>query len=332
LTRFSKLDPLLLLMTLIWGTNYTVIKSAFREVDPQGFNAVRLILASLVMLATMAITRRVRWNPADVFHTAEPVTRRDWIALAGLGFVGHGVYQYLFIGGVARTSIANSSLLLAASPVVITILGVALSRVGGFGERVTAMHWAGTLLSLAGIYIVVRSGGKTAGQSLVGDLMMGGAVLCWSFYTIAARPLMERHSPVGVTALSMAIGTLFYVPLAWPVMMRVPWTTISVPTWLALIYSAVLSICVAYVIWYVGVRELGSARTAVYSNLMPIVAMVTAAVWLREPVSRGKVIGAALVLAGVALTRVRTGTLTLLPKAGHFAGRNCDSHRSEPKL
>jgi drug/metabolite transporter (DMT)-like permease len=303
--RFTRLDALLLLMAVIWGTNYTVIKSAFREVDPQAFNAVRLIIASLVMLATMAITRRVRWNPADVFYTSEPVTRRDWIAFAALGFVGHCIYQYLFVGGVARTSVANSSLLLAASPVLITILGVAVYRLGGGGERVTAMHWAGTLLSLAGIYIVVRSGGKTAGQSLVGDVMMGGAVLCWSTYTIAARPLMERHSPVGVTALSMAIGTIFYIPLALAAMLRVNWLTVSLHTWTALMYSAVLSICVAYVIWYVGVRELGTARTAVYSNLMPVVAMATASVWLREPVGPGKIVGAVLVLAGVALTRVR---------------------------
>jgi drug/metabolite transporter (DMT)-like permease len=303
--RFTRLDALLLLMAVIWGTNYTVIKFAFREVNPQAFNAVRLVVASSVMIATMAITRRMRWNPAEVFHTAEPVTRRDWIALAAVGFIGHCVYQYLFVGGVARTSVANSSLLLAASPVLITILSVALHRLGGLGERVTAMHWAGTLLSLAGIYIVVRTGGKTAGQSLAGDVMMGAAVVCWSIYTIAARPLMARHSPVGVTALSMTIGTMFYLPLALPDLVRVAWTTVSVQTWMALVYSAVLSICVAYVIWYVAVRELGTARTAVYSNLLPIIAMIAAAIWLHEPVGPGKIAGAALVLAGVGLTRVR---------------------------
>jgi drug/metabolite transporter (DMT)-like permease len=74
---------------------------------------------------------------------------------------------------------------------------------------------------------------------------------------------------------------------------------------MALVYSAVLSICVAYVIWYVAVRELGTARTAVYSNLLPIIAMIAAAIWLHEPVGPGKIAGAALVLAGVGLTRVR---------------------------
>ncbi len=303
--RLSKLDALLLFMALIWGTNYTVIKFAFREVPPQAFNAVRMILASLVMLATMAITRRLRWNPGDVFYTREPLTRRDWTALAGLGFVGHCLYQFLFIGGVARTSVANSSLLLAASPVLITIAADVMRRAGVAAERVTALHWAGTLISLLGVYIVVSSGGNTAGHSLEGDLLMGGAVVCWSVYTIAARPLMERHSPLGVTALSMAVGTLFYLPLAARAVTRVSWTSVSAGTWTALLYSAVLSICVAYVIWYVGVRELGTARTAVYSNLLPLIAMAAAFVWLHEPIGPAKLVGAALVLLGVALTRVR---------------------------
>lgn len=302
--RLSRLDALLILMALIWGTNYTVIKFAFREIAPQAFNAVRLVVASLIMIGTMVVTRRMMWNPAEVFYTREPLTRRDWMALAGLGLVGHCLYQFLFIGGVARTSVANSSLLLATSPVLITLSADMMRRAGVTSERVTPLHWAGTLMSLLGVFIVVRSGGSTAAQSLTGDVMMAGAVVCWSIYTIAARPLMARHSPVGVTALSMAFGTLFYVPLTVPALARVSWTAIGPGTRLALAYSAVLSICVAYVIWYVSVRELGTARTAVYSNLLPIIAMAAAFVWLREPLGAAKLGGAALVLLGVALTRV----------------------------
>ena len=81
------------------------------------------------------------------------MTGSDWIRLAWLGLVGHCLYQYLFVGGLARTSVANSSLLLAASPVVITLL----STIGG-KERIGALHWAGTLLSLVGIYLVVGRG------------------------------------------------------------------------------------------------------------------------------------------------------------------------------
>jgi drug/metabolite transporter (DMT)-like permease len=314
--RLTRLDWLLLLMILIWGTNYPLVKSAFRELDPQAFNALRLVLASCVMVGTSHLA--ARWHAqasatgagsaeiASIFHTPAPVTRADWMRLAWLGLVGHCLYQYLFVGGLAKTSVANGALLVSSTPIVITLLSTLSGK-----ERIGAMHWAGTLLSLLGIYIVVGRGAHVTGVSLQGDLMLMGAVVCWALYTIGARPLMVRHSPVGVTALSMLIGTMIYVPLAASNLSRVPWTAISTITWVKLVYSSLFAICVAYTIWYAAVREIGSARTSVYSNLMPIVAMVTAYLWLHEPIDRAKVLGAAAVLAGVALTRMGQARLQI---------------------
>lgn len=285
-------------MTLIWGTNYALVKTAFRELDPQAFNAIRLVLASAVLVSATAIVRR-----STIFHTPAPVTRADWIRLAWLGLVGHCLYQYLFIGGLAKTSVANGALLVSATPVVITLF----SAFGG-KERIGALHWAGTLVSLFGIYIVVGRGAHLSGASLRGDLMLMGAVVCWALYTIGARPLMERHSPVGVTALSMLLGTIIYVPLAAPRLALVPWGAVSTLTWVKLVYSSLFALCVAYTIWYAAVREIGSARTSVYSNLLPIVAMITAYVWLHEPIGALKITGAGAVLAGVALTRMAHGS------------------------
>jgi drug/metabolite transporter (DMT)-like permease len=315
-TRLSRLDRLLLLMTLIWGTNYAIVKSAFRDIDPQAFNALRLVLASTVMVATSRLAGR--WHAqaaasgagvaevASIFHTPAPVTRGDWIRLAWLGLVGHCLYQFLFVGGLAKTSVANGALLVSATPIVITLLSTLSGK-----ERIGALHWAGTLLSLLGIYIVVGRGAHVTGASLNGDLRLMAAVVCWALYTIGARPLMARHSPVGVTALSMLIGTIIYVPLAAPNMSRVPWGAISTITWVKLVYSSVFAICVAYTIWYAAVREIGSARTSVYSNLLPIVAMITASVWLHEPIGAAKILGAAAVLAGVALTRIGQARLQI---------------------
>jgi drug/metabolite transporter (DMT)-like permease len=83
-------------------------------------------------------------------------------------------------------------------------------------------------------------------------------------------------------------------------------------TLVALVYSAVFSLSLSYTIWYAAVREIGSARTSVYSNLVPVFAMASAILFLGEPVSTRKIAGAAAVLIGVALTRVRT----LNPRSG----------------
>ena len=295
-------------MALIWGTNYAIVKSAFQELDPQAFNALRLLLASSVLALTSGAARRFQFD--DTFQTSERVTRREWIRLAAIGVVGHGIYQYLFVGGLARTSVANGALIISLTPVVITFV----SAVGG-KERIGARHWAGTLLSLAGIYLVVGRAAHVTQASMRGDVMLMFAVVCWAVYTLGAAPLMARHSPVGVTALSMLFGTAVYVPAVSSHLARAPWHSVSPITWIKLVYSAVFALCIAYTIWYAAVRRIGSARTAVYSNLLPIVAMATAYLWLHEPIGPVRLMGAAAVLVGVALTRLAHGRAGRSPDA-----------------
>jgi drug/metabolite transporter (DMT)-like permease len=295
---------MLLLMVLIWGANYSIVKHAFSEIDPQAFNAVRMILASLVFGALIWWVRsRPPGAPgslASVFRTPARVTRSEWLQLAALGVIGHCLYQYFFVEGLAHTSVTNSSLLLAATPIIIALVSAVLGR-----DRIGALHWIGVVLSVAGIYVVVghRTGGTES--SLGGDLMMLVAVGCWAAYTLGSRELIVRHSPVGVTGVSMAIGTALYVPAMSHHVLAVHWSEVSAGTWAALVYSALFSLAVAYTIWYAAVRELGSARTSVYSNLVPLVAIAAGVLFLGEPLNVRKIAGAAAVLLGVALTRVR---------------------------
>lgn len=307
--QFRRIDALLLLMATIWGTNYSIIKHAFREIDPQAFNAVRMIVASTVFLAIIAATRnppgrgRGDGSFASTFYTPSPIRGRDWAGLAALGLVGQCLYQYWFVGALAATSVSNAALILAFTPVLIALVGAAVGE-----ERVTAVHWLGVLLSLAGIYLVVGRGMSVGGSTLRGDLTMFAAVCCWAIYTMGSRPLMARHSPVAVSGLSMAIGTAAYIPLVASHILAVKWADVSAGTWGAAVYSALFALCFSYTIWYAAVREIGSARTSAYSNVVPIVAMATAVIFLGEPFQVGKVVGAAAVLAGVALTRVRTAS------------------------
>jgi drug/metabolite transporter (DMT)-like permease len=291
-------------MAVIWGTNYSVIKTALPQIDPQAFNAVRMTIASWVFLATLIIVRlRVRRTGAktdsSIFYTPAPMVARDWLGVIALGVVGHGLYQYCFIGGLARTSVANSSLMLAATPVLIAFSSALLGH-----EPPSRWHCAGAALSMGGIYLIVGQGIGGASRSVTGDLLMFVAVCCWASYTIGSQQLMVRHSPVAVTGLSMAIGTLLYVPAIWTHVRSVNWASLTVGVWVAMIYSGLFALCVCYTIWYAAVQQIGSARTSVYSNVIPLVAMASAVVFVGEPLGLRKIVGAAAVLTGVALTRV----------------------------
>ena len=313
------IDILLLLMVVIWGTNYSIVKAALVEIDAQAFNALRMIIASVVFLVIM-VALRLRpargaaaaddaGDLASVFHTHARMTRAEWWRLAALGVVGHCMYQYFFMGGLSRTSVSNSALMIGMTPVLVAVLSAALRL-----ERVGWLHWLGAGLSLTGLYLVVGQGFSLGSHGATGDLLMFAAVCCWAIYTIGATPLMKRHSPVGVTGMSMMIGTALYLPITWPNLRGVRWEAVSPSTWGCLVYSALFSLCVAYTIWYAGIRQIGTARTSVYSNLVPVVAMVTAIVFLHEPIAARKLAGAAAVIAGVALTRLGGARLTVPPQ------------------
>jgi drug/metabolite transporter (DMT)-like permease len=290
-------------MVIIWGANYSVIKRCFEEIPPQAFNALRLILASTVFAMVIRWARthagRLPAGIAAIFHTPHPLTRADRLRLLGLGIVGHCLYQLCFVGGVARTSVSNAALIIGATPVAVAT-GSALSG----GERPGRLHWAGAAVSILGIYFVVGHGASFGGRTLTGDVLIIVSVACWATYTLGATPLMARHSPLYVTGRTMAIGAVPYVLLALPQLLRTEWASVSAWTWVALVLSTLLALCAAYLIWYAGVQQIGPARTSVYSNVVPIVAMTVAAVWLGEPITATKAIGAAAVLSGVLLTRL----------------------------
>ncbi len=301
--RLSRVDLALVGMVGIWGANYSVLKLAFQEIPQQPFNALRMVLASIVF--AMAITwifghAKKGGTPPRMLFTHAPLERRDILALAGLGLVGHFLYQLCFVGGVARTSVANSSLIIGATPVAVAIVSAALGR-----ERVSWMHWLGAAVSAAGIWIVVGAGAAIGGTTLTGDLLILASVACWTVYTVGASSLLQRHSPLFVTGTSMALGAIPYVLVTIPQMADVDWAAVSAWTWWALVFSSLFALCLAYLIWYAAVQKIGMARTSIYSNLVPISAMSVAAVWLGEPLTPQKLLGAALVLGGVALTRIR---------------------------
>lgn len=298
----TRVDALLMLMILIWGSNFSVIKRAFEEVPPQPFNALRLVIASVVFLAAIAVARRLarRGDPvSSVFHTSHSLTRRDRIDLVWLGLVGHFGYQFFFVGGVALSSASNAALIVGSTPAVLAVVSALLGR-----EQISRLHWAGAAISALGIYLVVGLGASFGGATLRGDLMVMCSVACWVTFTLGAASLIRRHSPLYVTGMTMVYGGIPYVAMAMPQILRVPWLDVSTWTLTALVLSALLALNLAYVIWYMGVQRLGAARTSIYSNGVPIVAMAVATAWLGEPLTWNKVVGAGAVLSGVLLTRL----------------------------
>lgn len=288
----TRVDLYLLLTAIIWGSNYSVIKFVLQEVPPRTFNALRLSIASVVFLIVIYATRRRE-------HVAR-LTTRDWAVVLLLGVIGQFGYQMLFITGLERTSVMNASIIIACTPAAVSIVSAAVGH-----ERLPLQHWLGTALSFVGVSLIVFGGAAAGVSSPSGDLMMVACVLCWTVYTVAGRPLLARYSPLVITGLSMAIGTALFLPFSIPDFARTPWADVRLIAWVCVVFSSLLALNFSYTAWYTGVRHLGSSRTSIYSNVVPVAALLSAMVWLGERLAGIRLIGAVLVAAGVLLTRWR---------------------------
>jgi drug/metabolite transporter (DMT)-like permease len=286
----TRLDFLLLLMILIWGSNFSIVKVALRDFPEVPFNAMRLVTATAVFMALIFGTR------ARERLTA--LTRRDWIELFFLGSIGTFLYQFCFVASVKRTSVANGSLIIGVSPIVIALL----SALAGH-ERIRPVRWLGIGVAMLGLYLVVGRGVDLSQQTWRGDLLMMGGVICWAVYSVGSQPILKRHSPLIVIAVTFTIGATLYVVTMIPVMLVTDWRAVSGFSWLLMLTSAVLALNVSYWIWYTGLQRLGGSRTSVYSYLTPVVAMIVAAIWLGETISANQLAGAGAIFAGLLITR-----------------------------
>jgi drug/metabolite transporter (DMT)-like permease len=287
------LDSLLLLMVLIWGANFSIVKVALRDFPEVAFNAMRLAVAMTVYLIVIFATpARARLNA---------LTRKDWIELAFLGSIGTFLYQFCFVSAVKRTSVGNGSLIIGISPIVIALLSAVVGH-----ERIRPVRWLGIAVAMVGLYLVVGRGVDLTGQTWRGDALMMAGVICWSIYSVGSQGILKRHSPLIVIALTFSIGAALYVTTMTPILIATEWRTISGFSWMMMLTSALLALNLSYWIWYTGLQRLGGSRTSVYSYLTPVIAMVVAAVWLGEPISGNQIAGAGAIFGGLLITRFIT--------------------------
>ncbi|MBM3907278.1 MAG: EamA family transporter [Gemmatimonadetes bacterium] len=281
-------DLLLLLMAAIWGVNFSVVKFGLRYMEPLAFNAVRVVLAGVTLLLI-----------ARLMRLPLPPRRQLWGLLA-LGVLGHGVYQVLFVEGMAHTRAGNASLVMAGTPVLIAVLG----RLRGV-ERLRARAYAGIALSIVGIGAVMSGTAVTrpGDASLFGDLLILASSASWATYTVLLKPYTHDVDGVQVSALTLIGGALPLAVVSTPSILRTDWVALPAPAWGAILYGALFALVIAYLIWYRGIRLLGPTRTSMFSNLQPIIAVLFAWAALGEVPTFAQGLGAAAVLTGLLLTR-----------------------------
>ena len=285
---FGVTDLLLFTMAVIWGINFVVTKYATTIFKPVAFTGLRVGTAALFLLLVALLRGKIG------------LPRRDVIGLLLVGMVGNGLYQLFFVHGLARTRAGNAALIVAAAPAFIALI----ARARGL-ERVKRMTLVGIALSVLGVGLVIAGSASSSNRktTLLGSLLVFFGVLCWSVYTIMLQPYTKRIDVIKLSAITMVGGAVPLLIASTPALIGTNWSAVGRGGWLALFYSSVISMGVAYFFWYRGLRVLGPTRTAVYANLQPIIALLVAWAFLGEIPTIFQGVGAATIVAGVFLTR-----------------------------
>lgn len=281
-------DLLLLLMAVIWGVNFSVIKYGTQFLSPLAFNGIRVPLAAATQLGIAGGMR------------LDKLSRAVTMRLIVLGMLGNGVYQCFFILGIVRSRVATAALIIASTPAFIAILG----RLSGT-EHLTRRQWMGIALQIAGCGTVVLGSarGATGEDTPLGAALLLGAAFSWASYSVLVRKYTVSAHPIQIGGYTMLGGALVTGVVAVPALAASSLPSLPAGAWAAVLYSALGAMVVAYLFWYRGLRVLGPTRTAVYSNLQPVIAALVAFIALHEVPTGSQYLGAAFVVSGLLLTR-----------------------------
>ncbi len=284
-----RVAELLVLVTVaIWSANFVVVKAAVDAIGPLTFTAARFTVAAITLFLL------VRWRLGAVRPPA-----RSALTLIGLGMLGFGGYQVLWTVGLTQITAGDSALIIAASPVLTALLAGAVGM-----DRLTPPKLVGALVAFTGVAVVVVAGHELSlGASLVGDGLTLGAAVLWAIYTVSGTRMLRSVDPIQATAWAVLGGTLILLPFGVAEVATSPAPSISPPVILAVLYAGALAAGVANVFVFNAIRLVGPTRVTVNQLLVPAGAVVLGAIFLSEPVGIAQVLGGAVIVLGVWLTR-----------------------------
>ena len=287
-------------VALCWSGSWTAGKLGVGAVPPLELSAIRFALAGLLLLALARITRSslglVRWK-----------------LLLVAAFFGIFAYNALVFVGLTLGPASDGALIVPTLNPVLTVFIATF-----LGERLTRNKIAGIAFATAGAAIVVagaQSGAAFSSQRLMSDVLMLGGAACWSVYATIGAITTRTGSPLGVTAVACLMGAAMLFPLgfleqgyrdvpAWPV-----------SAWLDIGYLVVFATIIGFVLFYWAVRRFGAGLASMVSYLVPVFALLQAALLLNERVTVVEVTGGAIILVGVRLATRRTAAVLPLEDA-----------------
>jgi drug/metabolite transporter (DMT)-like permease len=278
------------MVILVWSSTAVIIKDTYDYITPLALTSVRFLVICLIGAAMMALYRA---------RTGERIgiDRADFGRMIVSGLTGYTLYQLFYILGLDRTTAFASSILGSMTPIFVMVILTFL------GERSPLLMWAGVSVSFVGAVVFIAGNGGEGGGTLLGNLLCAAAPLAFAVYTIINRPLTKKYPSPVFAFWTLLIGSIPIWIVGAPETAAQDWGSVPLRTWLIFAYLCVFPVYLAYQFWNYGIKHRGVTTVSAYSLIIPVLGGVWAALWLGESLDGLKLVGAALVMAGLVIMR-----------------------------
>lgn len=270
----------------IWGLSFLVIKDVIGTIPVFSLLFARFLMAT-ILLGILGLARKSLRLP-----------KRDLITLAGLSVLSPVGYFLFETYGVLYTQPSHVAVIIATIPIAVYLIAFARRQ-----ERLTWRRSAGILIAYSGILIIIGWGKNEAGASLLGDLLVLGAVVCAASRTTLIKDALRRVTPLQLTFYQFFFSLFVFGPLA--ITEGVTWISQVTPlALLELLFLGVLCSAVAFLFMHYALSHLSATQVAVSANLVPIITLVAEIGILGVAITIPKALGMAITLFGVLLTQL----------------------------
>lgn len=276
-----------LLAVLIWAGNTVVSKAAASVLDPAAISLYRWLLAALVLTPLMLLPL---WRQRAAI--------RPWLPrFAVLGLLGMVAYQCLAYYAAHLTTATNMGVICALIP----LLGLLLNTLV-FRQTMSGNSAIGVVVSLTGVLWLLGQGNPASllahGINPGDGLMLIGSS-AYALYGI----LFKRWSPPFGQWLNLYVQILLALLVLLPLASTAKSLAIAPAAWPLVLFAGIASSILAAYFWMQGLQRLGSDRTAIFMNLLPLFTALLASVLLGETIHGYHWLGGGLILAGVMLSQ-----------------------------
>ena len=270
-----------------WSINTVAVKYAVDTMDPLAFTGLRfLLMTPLAFALAYALGERVR------------IYKEDIPLLLACGACGYGLYQYLWVIGLAHTTAFASALLASMAP-VLTLAIVAFART----ERVRSGRWIGAALALFGVAVFE---GVFAGRITfrIGDGLTLASAGIFAIFNVLSARLVGRYTPVSLVAIAMAIGTIILLPGALPRMVHQDWLRVSPLDWAIFGYAVIFPMVLTYPVWSYAISQIGAGRASMFQFAVPVATGLLSVPLLHARIEPHQMVGTAVCIAGMAVSQL----------------------------